>query len=477
MHKQQPSSIVKKHFIISLLFFNALANPYCNGQNSLPDSITQKLKAAIADFKNKTESQSIVVSIVHDQDMIFSESLGYADLENKIPATIDTRYPICSITKVFTATMYMQLVERNVIGLNDNVIKYIPEYKVKLFSPNSSPTTLLQLATHTSGLPRNSNADLNVTVASDRWLLNGGKDSMKWFSTNKEILNSLQYMSIEYPPYHYLSPNDRHYSNLGYTLLGIAIERASKIEYSKYLRDNIFKPLKLESTGFLNEPGIKPEIACGYWYNDSTKTYVKTPYIDINAAIYPGGMYSTAKDLSKFISFQFQTNSIVAQKVLSYDRRAMMRFSKIAWKPSYPLVIHEGAHLGYRCIVALYPDLNLGWVILTNAHGINFSKLNSQIRDIMAPVYRKTEIGGLEKFVGTYKLSDGNGSLKIYLKNERLYSTYLEDLLIDKPLISEGPYQYRIDSNNGNSIYYEFLPDENLNIKLLNMGQLVWIKE
>ncbi len=468
---------MKNHFVFFLLSFGLLANFYCNGQNIVSDSIAQKLKVAIADFKKQTQSPSIVVSIVHDQDLIFNESLGYSDYENKTPATIDTRYPICSVTKVFTATMYMQLVERGLIGLDDEVKKYIPEYKVKLFSPESNPTSLLQLATHTSGLPRNSHADIDNTIAWDRWLITGGKDTMKWFSSTEEILNSLQNISIEYQPYDFLSPNDRHYSNLGYTLLGIAIERASKTEFSKYMKENIFKPLKLEKTGFLNESGIKPQIACGYWFNDSTKTYVKTPYIELNAAIYPGGIYSTARDLSKFISFQFQNNSFDTQKVLSYDGRSMMRYSKVAWRQAYPLVNHEGTHLGYRCLVALYPDLNLGWVILTNAHGINFSKLNSQIRDIIAPVYRKTEKDRLEKYVGTYRLSSGRDSLKIFIKNDRLYSTYLQDLLVEKPMISEGENMFRIEAENGNRIYFEFLPDENRNIKILNMGQLVWTKK
>ena len=468
---------MRKHLIILAILLGIVKTLNCQGQNLLNDTIAQKLKNAIVDFKNTTNSASIVVAVVHDQDMIFSESLGYADLENKSPATIDTKYPICSITKVFTATMFMQLVERGVVGLDDDVRKYIPEYKVKLFSPESSPTTLLQLASHTSGLPRNSQADINNAIGWDRWLISGGKDTMKWFASTKEILNSLQTLNIEYPPYHYLSPNDRHYSNLGYTLLGIAIERASKVEFTKYMNENIFKPLRLEHTGFLNEPGINSQIACGYWYNGSTNTNIKTPYIELNAAIYPGGIYSTAKDLSKFISFQFQKNSSISQKVLSYDKRAMMRYSKIAWRPTFPLVNHEGTHLGYRCIVVLDPEINIGWVILTNAHGINFSKLNTQIKDIVTPIYRNTAKNNLDKYVGTYNLLGGYGSLKIYLKDSSLYSTYLQDLLPNNPLIADRENTFTVDAKNNNSIYYEFLPSENSEIKALNMGQLVWYKE
>src|SRR6476620_3925210 len=80
---------------------------YC--QNLLPDSVVQELKKGVEGFQSRFHSPAIVVAIVHDKSIIFSDALGYTDIENKVPATIDSKFPILSVTKTFTATMFMQL--------------------------------------------------------------------------------------------------------------------------------------------------------------------------------------------------------------------------------------------------------------------------------------------------------------------------------------------------------------------------------
>jgi CubicO group peptidase (beta-lactamase class C family) len=116
----------------------------------LDDSITIKLRTGIEGFKERYHSPSIAVAIVHDQNIIFDYASGYIDIKNKIPATIDSRYSIQSVTKLFTATTYMQLVQKEQIRLNDKVKNYLPE----LAQSSANEITLLELATHTAGLPR-----------------------------------------------------------------------------------------------------------------------------------------------------------------------------------------------------------------------------------------------------------------------------------------------------------------------------------
>ena len=97
---------------------------FCTSSQSqvvLPDSTVTLLKAAVEGFQNRYHSPSIVVAIVHDKKIIFSEARGYTDQENKIPASIDSKSPVLSVTKIFTATMLMQLKQRNVVKLEDDV--------------------------------------------------------------------------------------------------------------------------------------------------------------------------------------------------------------------------------------------------------------------------------------------------------------------------------------------------------------------
>ena len=460
---------------VTALFATGLS-AFCQPQSPLHDSTIQQLKIAVEGFKNRYHSPSIVVAIVHDKEIIFSESMGYTDVENKIPATVDSKYPILSVTKTFTATMFMQLAERKLISLNDDVKKYVPEYKGSSNSTDKSATTLFQLATHTSGLPRNSPADISFTKQIDKWMFGLENYVTIEPANKKEVLQSLAFIQKEYPAYELLSYGDRHYSNLGYSLLGIALERAAKKNYNDYVLENICKPLQMKSSGFDTENLESKGVAKGYYYSDSLKDFIKTPVFKSNAAISAGGMYSTASDLWKYISFQFD-NSKEAARILSKENRSMMHSLKIGWKPLYPLVLHEGAMLGYRSQVAFIPELKLGWVILTNTTDFEFSRFNEHIGKLIMPYYETKAAVDLNKYTGTYRLSGGYDSIRIYLKNGNLYSSYLQDILPEAPLITTGKNRFKAQGRGSYNVGYEFIADENSQIKVFNMGQLMWIKQ
>jgi CubicO group peptidase (beta-lactamase class C family) len=441
-------------------------------QQQLPDTVIHKLEQAVAQFRSTSNSPAISIAIVHGHDIIYKQAIGYTDVQNKVAAKVDSKFPIMSITKTFTATMFMQLMERGIVGLNDDIRKYIPEYKVKSDYKGTGPTTLLQLATHTSGLPRNTPADTAFTFSFERWMITGGASPVQPFATNKEVLQALQFMKLDYPPYDFIHQNDRHYSNLGYTLLGIAIERAAKTSYTKYIKDNILAPLKMMESGFLTEPGIGTKVAKGYRVEKKSGKFNEIPFFEVNAAIYPGGMYSTATDMIKYIIAQFD-----GDEILKPDTRGMMRQLKIAWKPAYPYVLHEGGFPGHRSIAVFNPISKTGWVILTNIGDIDFGRINDQFAGILSEAYKKSEKLPLQQYTGTYSLPGGYGSMDIYLKNDSLYSTYCHELLPGRTLKAEGTNRFKVEVKDGYSINYEFVADETGKIKGLRLGQFLWEKQ
>ena len=467
---------MQKIFFLFSLVYSIVTPSVCRSQQILNDSVINDLKITIKGFKDRYHSPSIVFVLVHDQKNIFSEALGYTDLENKIAATINSKYPILSITKMFTATMFMQLRQKNIVGLEDDVKKYVPEYKAVPDIDSDRDVTLFQLATHTSGLPRNSQADINFTKQIDRCILTGADIPTIEPSTKKEFLHSLKFIKKEYPDYELLSYNDRYYSNLGYSLLGIALERAAKTDYVDYVVKNICKPLKMENSGFGTESTGKNMLAKGYYYNDSSKDFKMMPIFKANSALYAGGMYSTASDLAKFISFQFD-NHVNSEKILSKKNKAMMQAFRIGWKPSFPFVLHEGAMLGFRCEIVVNPELKIGWVILTNTTDFDFSRINDIISKLIMPGFIKKPVTDLSKYIGTYRLIGGYDSLTIYLKDGNLYSNYLQEKLPQLPLTFSGNNKFKGQGNGNYSIAYDFITNEISEIKVLNMGQLMWIKQ
>ncbi|HTE28041.1 serine hydrolase [Flavitalea sp.] len=459
---------------IALIAFNiiSLVPATLLAQHSLPDSVIKKLQQVVDNFSKTSNSPGLSIAIVHEHDVVYKQATGYTDLENKVETKVDSKFPIMSITKTFTATMFMQLVERGVIGLTDDVKKYIPEYKVKSPYKGTGPTTLLQLATHTSGLPRNTPADTAFTFSFERWMITGGAVPVKAFATNKEVLHTLQFMQLDYPPYDFIHQNDRHYSNLGYTLLGIAIERAAKTNYSDYVTDYILAPLKMKESGFLSDRGIGPQLAKGYRFDKNRKKFDEIPFFDVNAAIYPGGIYSTATDMTKYIMAQFDNDQL-----LRPDTRAMMRHLKIAWKPAYPYVLHEGGFPGHRSILVFNPESKIGWVILTNNGDNDFGKINEQFASILSDAFKKSGKTDLQQYTGTYSLPGGYGAMDIYLKNDSLYSTYCQYLLPVTAMKADGPNRFKVEVKEGYNINYEFVADKDGKIKGLRLGQFLWDKE
>ena len=122
----------------TILFFIALRTPIF-AQSSL-DSLLRTLPETCKLLMQQRGWPSLSIAIVLDQKIIYSQAFGYADVDKKIPATTNTIYRVASMTKLFNATMLMQLAERGKVNLNDPLIKYIPAYKPK-YLPNTGPTT------------------------------------------------------------------------------------------------------------------------------------------------------------------------------------------------------------------------------------------------------------------------------------------------------------------------------------------------
>ena len=154
-----------------------------------------------------------------------------------------------------------------------------------------------------------------------------------------------------------------------------------------------------------------------------------------------------------------------------------MQSFRIGWKPSFPFVLHEGSMLGFRCEIVVNPELKIGWVILTNTTDFDFSRINDVISKLIMPVFIKKPVTEMSKYTGTYRLTGGYDSLTIYLKEGNLYSSYLHDKLPHLPLTFSSNNKFKGQANGNYSIAYDFITNERSEIKVLNMGQLMWIKQ
>lgn len=210
------------------------------------------------------------VLVVRDGETMLSRAYGLADLEQQIPHRLDTRFPIGSVTKQFTAAAILQLQDRGLLDVQAPVATYLPDY------PNDT-ITLHHLLTHTAGLP-NFTSDPNYF------------DWMQQPATLNELIARFQDLPLEFEP-----GSQYRYSNSGYVLLSQVIETVSGQAYGDYVQDNLLTPLGLENTGY-NQPS--PGLAQGYRGN--AQNYQSVPTTHPTTAQGAGGLYSTVSDLARW---------------------------------------------------------------------------------------------------------------------------------------------------------------------------------
>jgi hypothetical protein len=165
-------------------------------------------------------------------------------------------------------------------------------------------------------------------------------------------------------------------------------------------------------------------------------------------------------------------------KVLTPESRSMMESMKIGWKPAFPYMLHEGSLPGYRSIVVFNPLANVGWVILMNVQDVDFNAINGQLAELMGALFRKKDTD-LRKYEGRYTLPGGYGSLTISLKNDSLYSSYLQDEFDNYALVPQGENKFNGYGRSGYAVDYEFVKSSQKEpeITAVRMGQVLWYKE
>lgn len=233
---------------------------------------------------------SITVGLVDGADLVWSKSYGLARIEDQQAANVDNIYRIGSITKQFTAIGFLQLVQKGTLHLTDPVEKYVPEISVVSGRPSySPPITLVQLATHTSGLDREP-ADANVYTAGP---------VKNWEQT---LFTALKHTKYLYEP-----GTRQSYSNLGYAILGVAVGRAAGLPYITYAKQNILDPLGLKNTQFELDSVLLPRLTHGYEDHNGKPDGADSARELQTGRGYKvpnGALFTTVEDLSKFVSFE-----------------------------------------------------------------------------------------------------------------------------------------------------------------------------
>lgn len=233
----------------------------------------------------------------------YEQSFGLANFQHKVRNTSETKYRIASITKAFTSVLILQLRERGKIDLNKTIRTYLPSYSGEA----ADKVTVHQLLNHTSGID---NSD-KVKSAEDA-IKNGVPNYQAPFTTD-QILQKFCSGPLTNTPGKVFS-----YNNADYIILGKMIERISGKTFDQMLNENILRPLKMSTSGMLNQHLIVDGLASTYFMRDDLKALVN------DLPVYPenwfaaGAMYSTPRNVLTF------ANALFADKLIRKESLALM---------------------------------------------------------------------------------------------------------------------------------------------------------
>ena len=190
-----------------------------------------KLEGVINRTLERERVPGAAIGIVRDQELVWSRGFGYADLASDRAPDADTLFRCGSITKTFTATAIMQLRDDGKLGIDDPIVRHIPEFgavKTRFGTPEN--VTIRRLLTHTSGLMGEGP--------------NNGWEKLE-FPPIEEMVAALGRTEIVIEP-----ESQYKYSNLGFALLGEVIRRVSGQPYADYIQRNLLEPLGMNGSGF-----------------------------------------------------------------------------------------------------------------------------------------------------------------------------------------------------------------------------------
>ncbi|CAM4302555.1 serine hydrolase domain-containing protein [Gillisia hiemivivida] len=372
--------------------------------------------------------------VAEDGEVIYKNGFGKANMEWDIPNTPTTKHRLGSITKQFTAMLILQLVEKGNLKLDVPITTYLPNYP----KATGDKITLHHLLTHSSGIP-------NYTSFPKFF-----EETSRNPYTPNDFISLFKDMELEFVPGEKFA-----YSNSGYFLLGVIIEKVTGKSYEENLQEKIFQPLNMKDTGFDNHDVILKNRASGY--EKRGNSYSNAPYLDMSIPYAAGSLYSTVEDLYLW------DRALAENKLLSKENKDLLFAPHIksgsgtygyGWgtnkmangsRDSLVVIGHGGGINGFNTLINRIPANQELVVLLNNTGRTNLGEMSRNIinilNDLPYDLPQKTLANFLMDEINKNGLENG---LKSFEKQK-------------------GSKEYILRENDMNALGYQFLQAGQMN--------------
>ncbi len=320
-----------------------------------------------------TKTPGLTVAIVRDGKAEIT-GYGFADLEHRVPAKADTVFEIGSVTKQFTATLVMMMLEQGKLKLDESILTYMPDLPAEW-----KGVTVRHLLNHTSGIKSYTAVPAFAGV-------------MAKPASHSALIKLVSAEKADF------APGDKWlYNNTGYYLLGMLLERLEKKPYRELMRDLITDPLGMANTDLYLTSEVVPNRAKGYSVLSGGRV-VNAPYMDMGWPFAAGSLMSTASDMVKWDAAQGSGKLLKPESwkqmwtptVLNDKSTFPYGFGwGLSKLPGSEVIEHGGAIPGFQAQISRFPSKKLSVIVLSNALPGMTEKLAQEIAAALDPSLAK----------------------------------------------------------------------------------------
>ena len=325
------------------------------------------------------------VAVSKNGEIIYIKSIGFADVENKVKATENSKYRIGSISKSFTTVLILKAVEQKKLNTNQTIDKWFPTIK------NAKKITVNHLLSHRSGIH-------NFT---------DDKDFLTWNThpkTEKEMIEIIAKGGSDFNP-----DSKAEYSNSNFVLLTYILEKTFTKSYSDLLQEFIVKPIGLKNTYVFGKINPSNNECKSYSFSGSWKTETET---DFTVPLGAGAITSTSSDLTKF------ADALFSGKLLTNESLEIMKTIKDGYGiglfqiPFYKSIGygHTGGIDGFSSVYSYFLDDKISYALISNGKNINNNDISIAVLSAVydkpyeIPVFTTFTLTSedLDKYLGVY---------------------------------------------------------------------------
>jgi len=408
-------------------------------------SLDQKIDA-IASHMYPEDGPGVSILVAKDGEPIYQQAFGLASLELNIPMETKNVFEIGSITKQFTAVAILMLEEQGKLSVNDDILKYIPDYPT-----NGKTITIHNLLNHTSGIKSyTSMPSFQKLAAIDM--------------TPTELIDKFKNEPMDFDP-----GEEFKYNNSGYILLGHIIEVVSKMTYEDYIEKNIFEKLGMSNSYYGSNSQLIPNRADGY--QGGPNGFANSNYLSMTLPYAAGSLMSTTNDL---LTWQNALNNHILISNSSYEKAIHgstlnngehidygygLTEGKISGSTA---IQHGGGIFGYTTMGIYFPGERVFVSALSNCNCKDVSSLAERIGAIVIgkPLKGKEDAitltnEQLNAWAGTYEF-EGNVLRFVTVKDGKIFSQREGSTKLE--IYPMTPNKFIFDANETS---YEFSKDTN----------------